>query len=982
MIFNLRTAALKLFAIILIFLSFQTIATAQQKPNVIFILSDDVGYDILSVNGNKTYSTPNIDSMAHHGISFTHCEGSPLCSPSRFMLLTGKYNFRNYSDWGYMNENEKTFGNVMQDAGYKTGFFGKLQLNFSNQNMANWGFDKYTIFSIAEDSIPIRRYKDPTLIDNYGRVPDSLVAGKYCDDVLTNRIINFIDSNKNNPFFIYYSMSVAHEPFSPTPTDSAYAGWDPTRNISNPVFFGSMISRMDYEVGLILKKLATTGLDKNTIVIFSGDNGTPVQIHYNVDSLTNVEGEKAHTKEAGTHVPLIAYWPSHIRQASFNDDLIDFTDFLPTFSEAGNNNNLSPYGPIDGLSFYQRLIGIEDTAKQQLFMHYNAYPGFEPLKRWVRDKNYKLYDTSDGSPLRFYNIKKDPKETNPLDFNSLTPDEKDIRKKFKYILDTTPSWPDAPLLTQSYVKNITSNSCTIGATIINSGATQLIDRGSNIIKDKAYCVLGFGRMHDSTIALGTFSENRTGLYSQSQYYFSMYAINKNLSHSTGYARGKFYTLSEPPQTQPSYFKACSDSSSILLSWGHATFPSSGARLKGYAIFYSTDEIKLSQYSNGKGLSGVTVNAKLLYADSNMYSNKLDTVLRVSSVDKNKMYHFLLVPYTWNGETDSTYDYLTEGALTTSAGLTSNLLKISLADRNPLCFDDANGTVTASAYNGTSPYLFELNNKSFTTDSVFKNLKAGAYVVKVKDNNGCIDSEKITLTNPTLLHINATGVSAVCYSDTAFIEASSNNGTAPYQYSLNSAGYAKDPVFTNLSKGSYIVKVKDANGCVDSEKVVLTAPDQLKLDLFEKSADCVPDGQITASASKGIPPYLFSFNNGDFDTTSHFVKLSKGDYSITVEDSNKCTVSETAEVSATNQNCATDITISPNPSNSFFRITIGANLISNHIKIAVYNERGRLVYLDHGTQVTSYKFGNSFEPGIYLVKIEADSNKYVFRIIKN
>lgn len=981
MIFNLRTTALKLFAIILIFLSFQTIATAQQKPNVIFILSDDVGYDLLSVNGGKSYSTPNLDSMAHHGINFTHCEGSPLCSPSRVMLLTGKLNFRNYSAWGYMNENEKTFGNVMQDAGYKTGFFGKLQSNFSDQNMSNWGFDKYTVFELTGDTNMTLRYKNPTLFDNYGKVADSLVLNKYCDDILTNRILDFIDSNSKNPFFIYYSMSIAHKPFSPTPEDSAFNSWNPKQKISDTSFFSSMISHMDMEVGEILNKLAKNGLDKNTIVIFSGDNGTPLEIFYSSGDEDN-EGEKRSTTEGGTHVPLIAYWPSHIPENMVNDDLIDFTDFLPTFAEAAGIKDLSAYDTIDGLSFYNRMLGVEDHSKPQLFMHYCAHPGFEPLKRWVRDKTYKLYDSLNNGYYKFYNIIQDKEEKSPLSNDKLTKQEKDIKKRFKYILDSMPNWPNAPLLDNPIVKDVSAESATIGATIISSGSTALIDRGSDISGPPVFPSRGLNPTHDSVAVLGTFFQDRTNLSSEHQYLFSLYAINKNLSHSTGYAKGKFYTLSEPPQTQPSYFKACSDISSILLSWGHATFPSSGARLKGYAIFYSTDEIKLSQYSNGKGLSGVTVNAKLLYADSNMYSHKLDTVLRVSSVDKNKMYHFLLVPYTWNGETDSTYDYLTEGALTTSAGLTSNLLKISLADRNPLCFDDANGTVTASAYNGTSPYLFELNNKSFTTDSMFKNLKAGAYVVKVKDNNGCIDSEKITLTNPTLLHINATGVSAVCYSDTAFIEASSNNGTAPYHYSLNSAGYAKDSVFTNLSKGSYIVKVKDANGCVDSEKVVLTAPDQLKLDLFEKSVDCVPDGQITASASKGIPPYLFSFNNGDFDTTSHFAKLSKGDYSITVEDSNKCTVSETAEVNATNQSCATDITISPNPSNSFFRITIGANLISNHIKIAVYNERGRLVYLDHGTQITSYKFGNSFEPGIYLVKIEADSNKYVFRIIKN
>src|SRR3954469_24983073 len=103
-------------------------AQPSKKPNIIFILADDVGYDVLRVNGGQSYSTPNLDSMARHGKNFTHCESSPLCSPSRVLLLTGQQNFRNYSTWGYLSDTVKTIGNLMRDAGYRTAFFGKLQL--------------------------------------------------------------------------------------------------------------------------------------------------------------------------------------------------------------------------------------------------------------------------------------------------------------------------------------------------------------------------------------------------------------------------------------------------------------------------------------------------------------------------------------------------------------------------------------------------------------------------------------------------------------------------------------------------------------------------------------------------------------------------------------------------------------------------------------------------------------------------------------
>ena len=320
----LKNLSIKILIFFLVVLSSNTNILAQQKPNVIFILADDLGYDLLSVNGNKSYTTPNIHSMAHHGINFTHCEGTPLCSPSRCMLLTGKYNFRNYSNWGYMNDSEKTFGNVMQDAGYKTGFFRKLQLPFSYNLMANWGFDTYTAVVITEDSLPKLRYKSPVLVDNKGRVPNSVVTGKYCDDILTDRIMSFIDSNANNLFFIYYPMSLAHAPFSPTPMDTAYANWDANSNRSDTSFYPSMIKYIDLTIGAILNKLKKTGLDKNTIVVFSGDNGTPSEIFYNTDTISDVEGGKAGTKEKGTHVPLVAYWPSHIPSGLINDHIYRF----------------------------------------------------------------------------------------------------------------------------------------------------------------------------------------------------------------------------------------------------------------------------------------------------------------------------------------------------------------------------------------------------------------------------------------------------------------------------------------------------------------------------------------------------------------------------------------------------------------------------------------------------------------------------------
>lgn len=136
-----------------------------QRPNVIFILGDDIGYNTLGVNGGKSYSTPNLDSMAHNGMNFTQCHASPLCSPSRFMLLTGKYNFRNYTKWGVMDTSQRTIGNMFHDAGYKTACFGKWQFDGGDESIHKFGFDSYSVWNAFNDYNG-SRYKNPYLYTN------------------------------------------------------------------------------------------------------------------------------------------------------------------------------------------------------------------------------------------------------------------------------------------------------------------------------------------------------------------------------------------------------------------------------------------------------------------------------------------------------------------------------------------------------------------------------------------------------------------------------------------------------------------------------------------------------------------------------------------------------------------------------------------------------------------------------------------------
>ena len=185
-----------------------------QKPNIIFILGDDIGYKTLTVNGGNSYSTPHLDSMARNGMNFTQCHSSPLCSPSRFMLLTGKYNFRNYTEWGNMDTSQKTIGNMFKDAGYKTACFGKWQLNGGDFSIHQFGFDSYCVWDAVDPNISGARYKSPKIYTNGRFVADSLINGKYGEDIFSDSVINFIEQNNSVPFFIYYPMVLAHEPFA------------------------------------------------------------------------------------------------------------------------------------------------------------------------------------------------------------------------------------------------------------------------------------------------------------------------------------------------------------------------------------------------------------------------------------------------------------------------------------------------------------------------------------------------------------------------------------------------------------------------------------------------------------------------------------------------------------------------------------------------------------------------------------------------
>ncbi len=408
--------------------------TTTTKPNIVFILGDDVGVDIPTCYGGQSYQTPNIDMMAQLGMKFTECHSSPLCSPSRVCIMTGKYNFRNYDEWGVLDPTQSTFGNLLKSAGYATFVGGKWQLDGGDAGIHGFGFDDYSLWNAIKDGVRIgSHYKDPQVYEKGVLLPKNKTEGKYGDDIFTDRLLSFIDKNKTTPFFAYFPITLCHDPFSPTPDDPEFASWISKGNPSDTSFFPSMVKYMDKKIGIIIDKLKAVGVYNNTIIIFVGDNGTPSEIYSWVNGKL-VQGGKSQTNESGTNVPLTVLWPNGIAPGQVNTNLIDFTDFLPTLGDAAGITIPLAYGQTDGQSFYNQLIGGTYTPRDWIFNHYapNTNKGNTILLRWVQDHTYKLYDSSGV----FFNIVKDPLEKKPIKSTRMSPYETLRKARFQAILDS------------------------------------------------------------------------------------------------------------------------------------------------------------------------------------------------------------------------------------------------------------------------------------------------------------------------------------------------------------------------------------------------------------------------------------------------------------------------------------------------------------------------------------------------------------------
>ncbi len=407
-------------------------AAAQDKPlNVILIMADDVGFECFSSYGSREYSTPRLDGLAADGIRFENCHSTPLCTPSRVNLMSGKSNVFNYQDFGIYPKGEPTFANHFKRFGYATAVAGKWQLYTTKGGIspAEAGFDTYCLWNIPGTTR--ERYWEPSLLSD-GEIM-KLPKGAYGPTVATDFLIDFIEANKDRAFLVYYPMILPHNPFLPTPDSVDRNETDGKKN------FVDMVNYVDKCVGRLVDALDRHGLRERTLIVFTGDNGTNAQLTSELNG-AEVPGGKGYTHDYGTHVPLIANLPGKIPAGQVNDDLICFSDFFPTIVEAAG---LKPkkITDADGWSFWPQCLGERGKKRQWIYGYYFPRPYVDKFDdkykhwevRYARDKRYKLYDNGE-----MYDTVGDVMETTAIGLDKQPEKMMTIRKKLQRALDSYP----------------------------------------------------------------------------------------------------------------------------------------------------------------------------------------------------------------------------------------------------------------------------------------------------------------------------------------------------------------------------------------------------------------------------------------------------------------------------------------------------------------------------------------------------------------
>ena len=396
-----------------------------EKPNVILILADDLGYETIGANGGQSYRTPRLDQLAATGVRFEHCYVQPLCTPTRVEIMTGQSNARNYIRFGVIDPRVTTFAHLFERAGYATAMVGKWQLGQQRDLPRRMGFQEYYLWQHTRRP---PRYANPGL-EIMGEERDYR-NGEYGPDLLHEFACDFITRHREKPFLLYYCLTLTHSPFQPTP-DSP--NWDPKafgEEVNHhPRHFGEMVEYMDKLIGKLVDHLDSLNLRSRTLIIFTADNGTARGIRSKWNN-QEVAGGKGLTNWRGMRVPLIVNWPGKIPGGRVCSDLVNSTDFLPTMCEAAGIPVPADL-VLDGKSFWPQLVGQKGQPREWIYSWYSPRQRNDrTVTEFVFNQRFKLY--ADG---RFFDLEADPEEKHPLRVEDLTGAAAQAAETFRKVLE-------------------------------------------------------------------------------------------------------------------------------------------------------------------------------------------------------------------------------------------------------------------------------------------------------------------------------------------------------------------------------------------------------------------------------------------------------------------------------------------------------------------------------------------------------------------
>ncbi len=445
---NYKTNLIKKLFVIISLLSFLSCSNIEKKPNIIFILADDVGYGNIGVNGQTKIKTPSLDKMAAEGMRFTnHYSGNPVCAPSRCTLLTGLHTGHSYIRGNYevrperqlgIPKNSETVGTVLKKANYVTGAIGTWCLGGPGSvgHPNKQGFDYWyghLCQRKAHSSYPAYVWRNDKKVLFKDNDPAGQ-KGEYIHDKFTEEALNFIEENKDEQFFLYLPYTIAHLEYAPPEealaqykgkfSETYFAGTGYHEDVPDSpdipfpgnygpqkyprAAYAAMITRMDRDIGKINNYLTELGLDENTIVIFSSDNGAAQGNGADAkffNGNNGWRGGKGSLYDGGIHIPFIAKWVGKIEPGKVSNHISAFWDFLPTVAELANvklNSN------TDGISYLPELLG-EKNQKEHKALYWESKRK-NLARQAVRMGNWKGLKIGDA-PIELYDLQNDPNES-------------------------------------------------------------------------------------------------------------------------------------------------------------------------------------------------------------------------------------------------------------------------------------------------------------------------------------------------------------------------------------------------------------------------------------------------------------------------------------------------------------------------------------------------------------------------------------------